>query len=90
MLDVLEALQKAEFVTNAEGQSVVQINLSDWAVIQAAIQPTLDDPEDSLMLQLFLDFITTEALTRDRLQPYTTQMSETAHRLIDGVPLEDE
>jgi antitoxin PrlF len=90
MLDVLRALQKAELVTNAEGQSVVQIDLSDWELIQAAIQPSVDDQEDALMLQLFLNFITDEALAASCLQPYTTEMSETAHRLIAGVSLEDE
>jgi hypothetical protein len=90
MLNVLEALQKAEFVINTEGQPVVQLNLTDWEVIQAALQPPLDEPEDPLILQLFLNFITAEALSNHQLQPYTVQMSETAHQLITGVSLDDE
>jgi antitoxin PrlF len=49
-----------------------------------------DDEEDSLMMRLFLDFAMTEALKNNTLQPYTTQMSEAAHKLIEGVELEDE
>ncbi|MDF5717904.1 MAG: hypothetical protein PUP93_29585 [Rhizonema sp. NSF051] len=42
------------------------------------------------MMRLFLDFAITEALKNNTLQPYTTEMSETAHQLIEGVELEDE
>lgn len=48
-----------------------------------------EDTEDSLLIRLFLDFATTEALKNNTLQPYTTEMSETAHKLIEGVQLED-
>ena len=34
------------------------------------------------MMQLFLDFITTEALKNQTLVPYTIALSETAHSLI--------
>ncbi len=40
-----------------------------------------EDTEDSLLIRLFLDFATTEALKNNTLQPYTTEMSETAHQL---------
>ncbi len=49
-----------------------------------------EDTEDSLLIRLFLDFATTEALKNNTLQPYTTEMSETAHQLIEGVQLDDE
>jgi antitoxin PrlF len=39
---------------------------------------------------LFLDFATTEALKNNTLQPYTTEMSETAHGLVKGVELDDQ
>ncbi|MCX5984094.1 MAG: hypothetical protein NTY89_20340 [Nostocales cyanobacterium LacPavin_0920_SED1_MAG_38_18] len=48
-----------------------------------------EDAEDSLLMRLFLDFATTEALINNTLQPYTTEMSEAAHKLIEGVQLED-
>ncbi len=90
MLNALKALQQAEFVTNPAGQPVVQITLADWEVIQAAIRLPIDELEEPPMLQLFLNFVTAEALTNHQLQPYTTEMSETAHRLIAGVSLDDE
>ena len=57
------------------------------------IVPQLQDDEDaeySLLIHLFLDFATTEALKNNTLQPYTTEMSKNAHQLIEGVQLEDE
>ncbi|MGG6268145.1 hypothetical protein ACQ4M3_31780 [Leptolyngbya sp. AN03gr2] len=88
MLEASEALQQATVVTNADGQAVVQINLAAWEAIHAAIQP--DEENDAIVLKLFLDFITTEALKSKNLQPYTAEMSETAHHLIAGVTLDDE
>ena len=85
MLNVSEALQQAEFTTNAAGQSIVQLNLSAWETIQAAIRPKDDD---ALMTQLFLDFIMTDALKNNTLQPYTIAQSEAAHKLIDGIELD--
>ncbi len=49
-----------------------------------------EDEEDSLMMRLFLDFAVTEALKENKLQPYTTEMSEAAHKLMEGVELEEE
>ncbi|WP_071187491.1 hypothetical protein [Trichormus sp. NMC-1] len=54
------------------------------------IQRDFESNEDSLLMRLFLDFASTEALKNNTLQPYTTQMSETAHQLIEGVQLDDE
>lgn len=89
MLSVSEALQQVEFITNTTGQSIVQLNLSAWETIQAAMQPQDDDTEDeALMMRLFLDFITVDALKNNSLQPYTIAQSEAAHNLIDGIELD--
>jgi len=40
--------------------------------------------------EVFVDFYTTEALKNNTLQPYTTEMSEVAHSLIQGVELDDQ
>ena len=70
MLSISEALQQAEFITNTAGQSIVQLNLSAWETIQAAIQPEDDDTEDeALMMKLFLDFITADALKITAFSP---------------------
>jgi antitoxin PrlF len=37
------------------------------------------------MMRLFLDFAMTEALKNNTLQPYTSEMSETAREWIAGV-----
>jgi len=68
----------------------VQLNLSAWAAIHAAIQSDDADEEEAIVLKLFLDFITTEALKDKSLQPYTVAMSDTARHLIAGVILENE
>jgi hypothetical protein len=89
MLKVSEALQQAEFMTNPAGQSVVQLNLTAWQTIQAAVQ-TVDDGDDAMMMQLFLDFALTDALRNNTLRPYTVEMSQLAHGLVDGVEIDHE
>jgi antitoxin PrlF len=49
----------------------------------------VEDTEDSLLMRLFLDFATAEVLKNNTLQPYTTEMSEAVHQLLEGVELED-
>ncbi len=74
---------------NADGW--IEVLSSDTAIVR--IIPKSDDnedEEDSLMMRLFLDFAMTEALKNNTLRPYTTEMSETARQLIEGVELEDE
>ena len=74
---------------NADG--LIEVVSPNTAIVR--IVPQLDDDEDgenSLLMRLFLDFATTEALKNNTLQPYTTEMSEIAHQLIEGVQLEDE
>jgi antitoxin PrlF len=74
---------------NADGW--IEVLSSDTAILRIVPQSDEDneDAEDSLLMRLFLDFATTEALKNNTLQPYTTEMSETAHKLIEGVQLED-
>ena len=74
---------------NADG--LIEVVSPNTAIVR--IVPQLHDDEDgenSLLMRLFLDFATTEALKNNTLQPYTTEMSEVAHQLIEGVQLEDE
>ena len=66
----------------------IEVLSEDTAIVR--IIPQSDDQEDSLMMRLFLDFAMTEALKNNTLQPYTTQMSETARELIEGVELEED
>ncbi len=68
----------------------IEVLSADTAIVK--IIPELvndEDEEESLMMRLFLDFAMTEALKNNTLQPYTTEMSEAAHKLIEGVELED-
>jgi hypothetical protein len=46
--------------------------------------PNETEEKDPPTLQLFLDFITTEALESGKLQPYTQEMSANAKQLING------
>lgn len=73
---------------NADGW--IEVLSPDIAIVRISPQSGDDEAEDSLMMRLFLDFATTEALKNNTLQPYTTEMSEAAHKLIEGVELEDE
>ncbi len=74
---------------NADGW--IEVLSPDIAILK--INPKSDDnedDEDSLMMRLFLDFAMAEALRNNTLQPYTTEMSDAARQLIEGVELEDE
>lgn len=75
---------------NADGW--IEVLSNDTAIVRI-ISPADgddDDEEDSVMMALFLDFAMAEALKNNTLQPYTVEMSEAVHKLIDGVELEDE
>ncbi|KYC40093.1 hypothetical protein WA1_29530 [Scytonema hofmannii PCC 7110] len=72
---------------NANGW--IEVLSPDTAIVRIVPQSD-DDAEDSLLMRLFLDFALTEALKNNTLQPYTTEMSEAAHKLIEGVELEDD
>jgi antitoxin PrlF len=73
---------------NASGW--IEVLSPDTAILKIIPESIDEDEEDSLMMRLFLDFAMTEALKNNTLQPYTTEMSEAAHKLIEGVELEDE
>ena len=73
---------------NADGW--IEVLSKDTVIVRIVPSSDENDTEDSLMMRLFLDFAMTEALKNNTLQPYTTQMSEAAHKLIEGVELEDE
>ncbi len=73
---------------NADGW--IEVLSKDTAIVRIVPSSGDNDAEDSLMMRLFLDFAMTEALKNNTLQPYTTEMSEAAHKLIEGVELEDE
>ena len=72
---------------NADGW--IEVLSPDTAIVRISPQSG-DDEAESLMMRLFLDFATTEALKNNTLQPYTTEMSEAARKLIEGVELEEE
>ncbi len=74
---------------NADGW--IEVLSPDTAIVRIIFQSgDNEDREDSLMMRLFLDFVTTEALKNKTLQPYTSEMSEAASLLIEGVELNDE
>jgi antitoxin PrlF len=74
---------------NASGW--IEVLSPDTAILKIIPEPIDDDnEEDSLMMRLFLDFAMTETFKNNSLQPYTIEISEAAHKLIEGVELEDE
>ncbi|MBD2626521.1 hypothetical protein [Trichormus variabilis] len=73
---------------NADGW--IEVLSPDTAILRIVPESSDEDAEDSLLMRLLLDFATTETLKNNTLQPYTTEMSEVAHKLIEAVQLEDE
>ncbi|NJM73626.1 MAG: hypothetical protein HC862_27855 [Scytonema sp. RU_4_4] len=73
---------------NADGW--IEVLSSDTAILRIVPQSDDEYAEDSVLMRLFLDFAMTEALKNRTLQPYTTEMSEAAYKLIVGVELDDE
>lgn len=66
----------------------IEVLSPNTAIVKIIPQSSDDeDDENSLMMRLFLDFAITEALKNHTLQPYTTEISEAAHKLIEGVEL---
>lgn len=75
--------------TNASGW--IEVLSGDTAILRIIPDQNDDEgDEDSLMMRLFLDFAMSEALKDNTLQAYTTEMSETARELIEGVELEED
>jgi antitoxin PrlF len=74
---------------NADGW--IEVLSPDTAILRIVPKSMeAEEEENSLMMKLFLDFAMTEALKKNTLQPYTTEMSDAARQLIEGVELEDE
>ncbi|MBP5975449.1 hypothetical protein HW132_22625 [Brasilonema sp. CT11] len=74
---------------NASGW--IEVLSPDTAIVKIIPESVDDeDEQDSLVMRLFLDFAIAEALKNNTLQSYTTEMSKAAHKLIEGVELEDE
>ena len=76
--------------TTAEAIEWSEFSLKGLARAYSDDEPEYEipSPDDDRMMQLFLDFITTEALKNNTLVPYTTALSETAHNLIAGIELD--
>ena len=73
---------------NASGW--IEVLSEDTAIVRIIPESDDEEEEDSLMMRLFLDFAIAQALKDNTLQPYTTEMSETARELIEGVELEED
>lgn len=73
---------------NASGW--IEVLSEDTAILRIIPESDEEEEEDSLMMRLFLDFAIAQALKDNTLQPYTTEMSETARELIEGVELEED
>lgn len=82
-----EFYRKHPQFANADGW--IEVLSEDTAIVRIVPSSDDNDAEDSLMMRLFLDFAIAEALKNNTLQPYTTEMSEAAHKLIEGVEVED-
>ncbi|MFN6536161.1 MAG: hypothetical protein RM021_007270 [Nostoc sp. EkiNYC01] len=84
-----EFYQEHPQFANADGW--IEVLSPDTAILRIVPQSDDDeDAEDSVLMRLFLDFAITESLKNNTLQPYTTEMSEAAHKLIADVELADE
>ena len=74
-------------VKNGKIEPITPIDLPEGTSLLILPNPTAK-VDDDRMMQLFLDFITTEALKNNTLVPYTIALSETAHSLIAGIELD--
>ena len=74
----------------ADADGWIEVIADNTAVIR--IEPPQiedDEPDDDLMMRLFLDFAIEQSLKNKDLISYTTEMSAVARNLIDGVELDD-
>jgi hypothetical protein len=85
-----------EIMTHAQRQAFLKTSdlgkLLGVAHLLPDIIEVTDERSENLphLKEVFLDFVTTEALKNHTLQPYTTEMSEAAHSLVQGVELDDQ
>jgi antitoxin PrlF len=70
----------------------IEVISENSAIIKIEPQPAdkEEEPEDGLMMRLFLDFALAQSLKHQDLVPYTIEMSAAARALIAGVELDDE
>ncbi|MEO0888189.1 MAG: hypothetical protein AAFY54_19975 [Cyanobacteria bacterium J06648_10] len=69
----------------------VQVIAPDTVLLSLKKSEDDEQAEDELMLKLYLDFLTKQALTNpNELEEYTTQMAEEDDLLIAGVELDDD
>lgn len=70
----------------AEAGGTVQVIDSDTILIRREVQEQTDQDEDELMLSLFLDFLTKQALSDpSEIETYTEAMAAEDDELIAGV-----
>jgi hypothetical protein len=85
-----------EIMTHAQRQAFLKTSYAGKLLGVAHLLPevieVIEERSENLphLKELFLDFATTEALKNNTLQPYTIEMSETAHTLVKGVELDDQ
>jgi antitoxin PrlF len=76
----------------AEADGWIEVISEHTAVIRIEPPETVaeEEPENDLMMRLFLDFAIEEALKNKDLTPYTSAMSTVARDLIAGVEVDDD
>jgi hypothetical protein len=85
-----------EIMTHAQRQAFLKTSYAGKLFGVAHLLPEVievtEERSENLphLKEVFLDFAITEALKNNTLQPYTTEMSETAHGLVKGVELDDQ
>ncbi len=74
----------------AGADGIVQVVSSDTALFSITKSEAEEQAEDELMLRLYLDFLTKQALTNsDELEEYTLEMAKADEDLIVGVELDE-
>ena len=78
--------------TNKVGAEEVEQVIAPAPALISIVRPDVEDQaEDELMLKLYLDFLTKQALANpDELEEYTQQMAEEDEQLMAGVELDDD
>lgn len=78
--------ENPEFV---ESDGVIQVIAPDTVIFSRTKSPDEGQDEDELMLSLYLDFLTKQALANpEELEEYTQQMADEDEDLIAGVILD--
>jgi antitoxin PrlF len=69
----------------ADTDACLEIVLSDTEILRLMSLLDEGDIGNSLLMRLFLDFALIDAVKSNNLKPYTTEMAQTANKLIEGV-----